>query len=404
MRILFVSPFDFSYPGGVNEHILHLDAEYRKLGYQTRILTPRSPDEMESNDGHLMKLGVAVPVPTNGSTARITLSPFISGKVKALLRRERFDIVHLHEPLAPMLPQLVLLHSRSINVGTFHAARAHNWGYLSARPLLSMLFAKLHGRIAVSPAALESIARYFPGYYELIPNGIDIERFRPDIPPVERFEQPTILFVGRFIESRKGFRYLLEALALVRRQFPDVLLLVVGPGDARRYERQITRLQLFEHVRFVGAVPDELLPSYYTACDVFCAPATGGESFGIVLLEAMASGKPVVASDIRGFRFVLRHGVEGLLVERKNAEDLALALVRLLADPSLRERLGAAGRRRAEQFAWSVIAQRTLAYYERLLRGVREPTTETPIDWWSSLRLALRAWSGWMAPRDQEGR
>ncbi|MFN3335901.1 MAG: glycosyltransferase family 4 protein, partial [Thermomicrobium sp.] len=244
MRILFVSPFDFSYPGGVNEHILHLDAEYCKLGHQTRILAPRSPGEAESDDGHLIKLGVAVPVPANGSTARITLSPFVSGKVKELLRRERFDIVHLHEPLAPMLPQLALLHSRSVNVGTFHAARAHNWGYLSAKPVLSLLFAKLHGRIAVSPAALESIARYFPGYYELIPNGIDIERFHPEVPPIERFERPTVLFVGRFNESRKGLRYLLEALSLVRREFPDVLLLVVGPGDPQRYGRQIERAEL----------------------------------------------------------------------------------------------------------------------------------------------------------------
>lgn len=393
MRILFVSPFDFSYPGGVNEHILHLDVEYCKLGHQTRILAPRSPGEAESDDGHLIKLGVAVPVPANGSTARITLSPFVSGKVKELLRRERFDIVHLHEPLAPMLPQLALLHSRSVNVGTFHAARAHNWGYISAKPVLSLLFAKLHGRIAVSPAALESIARYFPGYYELIPNGIDIERFRPDVPPIARVERPTVLFVGRFNESRKGLRYLLEALALVRREFPDVLLLVVGPGDPQRYERQIERAELGENVRFVGPVPEELLPSYYTACDVFCAPATGGESFGIVLLEAMASGRPVVASDIRGFRFVLRHGVEGLLVERKNAEALALALVHLLADPHLRERLGKAGRQRAEQFSWPVIAQRTLAYYERLLRGVRERAAEPPMDWWNSLRVALHAWS-----------
>jgi phosphatidylinositol alpha-mannosyltransferase len=394
MRILFVSPFDFSCPGGVNEHILHLDAEYRKLGHQTRILAPRSPGEAESDDGHVVKLGVAVPIPANGSTARITLSPFVSGKVKDLLRRERFDIVHLHEPLAPMLPQLALLHSRSVNVGTFHAARAHNWGYLSARPLLSLLFAKLHGRIAVSPAALESIARYFPGYYELIPNGIDVQRFRPDVPPIAQFGRPTLLFVGRFNESRKGLRYLIEALALVRREFPDVLLLVVGPGDPARYARQLERHELVDHVRFTGPVADEVLPAYYTACDVFCAPATGGESFGIVLLEAMASGKPVVATDIRGFRFVLRHGIEGLLVERKNPEVLALALVHLLADPALRERLGKAGRQRAEQFSWAAIAQRTLAYYERLLRGVRETTTEPPIDWWTSLRLALKAWSG----------
>ncbi len=394
MKILLVSPFDFTFPGGVNEHILHLDAEFRKRGHATRVLTPRSLGEDEQDDGHFIKLGTAVPIPANGSTARITLSPFVSGKVKDLLQREQFDVVHLHEPLAPALPLLVLLHSRTINVGTFHAARSHNLGYLYGKPILAHFFSKLHGRIAVSPAALEFVSRYFPGHYELIPNGIDIDLFRPDVPPLDQFAgQPTILFVGRYNESRKGFKYLLEALALVQREFPAVQLIVVGPGDPRRFQGLIERHGLYGHLRFVGPVAPQDLPRYYATCDVFCSPATGRESFGIVLLEAMASGKPVVATDIRGYRYVVRHGVEGLLVERKNPEALALALVHLLADRELRQRLGQAGRRRAERFSWSVIADQTLAYYDRL-RAVAARKPAVPVPRPSITRIPLRGWFG----------
>lgn len=398
MKILLVSPFDFTFPGGVNEHVLHLDDQFRRRGHETRVLTPRSLGEEEQDDGHFIKLGTAVPIPANGSTARITLSPFVSGKVKELLQREQFDIVHLHEPLAPALPLLVLLHSRTVNVGTFHAARSHNLGYLYGKPVLAYFFGKLHGRIAVSPAALEFVSRYFPGHYELIPNGIDTEVFRPDVPPIPRFDgHPTILFVGRFNESRKGFKYLLEALALVRREFPTCQLLVVGPGDPRRYRSLVERYELGPHLRFVGSVSPHELPRYYTACDVFCSPATGRESFGIVLLEAMASGKPVVATDIRGYRFVVRHGVEGLLVERKNPEALALALVHVLADRELRERLAQAGRRRAEQFSWSAIADQTLAYYERLL-AVGAGKIQRPVPRSSITRIPLRDWLGGRTP------
>jgi len=398
MKILLVSPFAFSFPGGVNEHIMRLDAEFRKRGHVTRVLTPRSLGEDEQDDGHVIKLGTAVPIPANGSTARITLSPFVSGKVKDLLQREQFDVIHLHEPLAPALPLLALLHSRTINVGTFHAARSHNLGYLYGKPILAYFFAKLHGRIAVSPAALEFVSRYFPGHYELIPNGIDIDAFRPDVPPIEQLaSRPTILFVGRYNESRKGFKYLLDALALVRREFPDCLLVVVGPGDPRRFQWLIERHELQPHLHFVGPVTPEDLPRYYATCDVFCAPATGRESFGIVLLEAMASGKPVVATDIRGYRYVVRHGVEGLLVERKNPEALALALVHLLADRELRQRLGQAGRQRAERFSWSVIAEQTLSYYDRL-RAATAGKPRTAVPWPSVTRIPLRRWLGGRKP------
>ncbi|MBX5443854.1 glycosyltransferase family 4 protein [Sphaerobacter sp.] len=368
MKILLVSPFDFGYPGGVNEHIMHLDREFRALGHQTRILAPRSDEEGEEDDGHIYRLGLAVPVPSNGSTARITLSPLISGKVKEFLHDEDFDIIHLHEPLAPTLPLMVLLHSKTVNIGTFHAARSSNLAYLYGKPLLSFFHGKLHARIAVSPSAEEFVSQYFPAVYEIIPNGIDIEQFGPHVPKIHHphISGPTVLFVGRYNESRKGLKYLLRAIALVRQEFPGVHLLVVGPGQAWRYDRLLERYEL-DNVTFVGAVSKQDLPSYYASADVFCAPSTGRESFGIVLLEAMASGRPVVATNIDGYTAVVRHGVEGLLVEPKNPEALALALVHVLADRELAARLGEAGRRRAEEHSWSVIARRVLDVYERAL-------------------------------------
>lgn len=368
MKILLVSPFDFRYPGGVNEHITHLDREFRALGHQTRVLSPRSDEEGEEDDGHFYKLGVAVPVPSNGSTARITVSPFVSGKVKDFLDREEFDIIHLHEPLAPTLPLMVLLHSKTVNVATFHAARTSNLAYFWGKPFLSYFHGKLDARIAVSPSALEFVHQYFPASYDVIPNGIDIERFDPNVRPVGRYLDGArnILFVGRFNESRKGLKYLLRALALVNQEFPDARLLVVGHGNPGRFERIIERYEL-ENVAFIGSVSKQELPSFYATCDVFCAPSTGRESFGVILLEAMASRKPVVATNIRGYTAAVRHGVEGLLVERKNPEALAMALVHVLADRGLAERLAAAGRARAEEHSWRVIAGRVLEVYERTL-------------------------------------
>lgn len=369
MRILLVSAFDFSYPGGVNAHVAELDRQFQALGHYTRILAPRSDNEPEDDDGHLFKLGLSLPVPSNGSTARVTLSPFFSNKVKAFLGRERFDVIHLHEPLAPVLPLMVLLHSHAINVGTFHAARTTtNLGYFVFRPILARFHAKLDSRITPSPAAMDCASHYFPGPYEIIPNGIDLQQFGPHVSPLARYQdgRPTILFVGRFDESRKGLEYLLQALTQVRTAFPTCRLLVVGPGNPRRYERLIDEYRL-DSIIFTGQVSRAELPAYYASTDVFCAPSTGRESFGIVLLEAMASGKPVVATNIQGYNGVIRNGVEGLLIEPRNPQAMASALIQCLANADLRRRLAQAGRERAGEFAWPAIASRVLATYDRAL-------------------------------------
>lgn len=364
MKIALVSPYDYAYPGGANEHIAHLAVEYRELGHAVRILAPAKRTHLPAADPDFYRVGTPVPIHSNGSTARITLSLTLSHKIKQILARERFDIVHLHEPLMPALPLTVLYHSTARNIGTFHAFAESHLGYFYARPLLQPFVERLHARIAVSRPAADFVGRYFGADYTVIPNGIEVRRFGDGVEPLARYRdgRPTILFVGRFNEPRKGFRYLLRAFALVRAQFSDARLVVVGKGDVARYREFIERAGV-EGVEFVGYVSNEELPRYYVSCDLFCAPSTKGESFGLILLEAMASGRAVVASRIPGYASVLQHQRSGWLVPPQDHTELALALVRLLADSELRARIAAAGQLEARRYAWPEIARRVLDVY-----------------------------------------
>ncbi len=371
MKIALVTPYDYPFPGGVTEHIASLDRVFRRWGHEVWVLATSSKDEDELDHNVLRVAGGVFPFQASGSVARISLSPRAYNRVKAILREKAFDIVHLHEPLMPALPLAVLRHSRAVNVGTFHAYRETGHpGYIYGRHLLQPFFDRLNGRIAVSDAARDAVARYFPGPYRIIPNGIDYDRFSRDLPPVERYHdgRPTILFVGR-LDKRKGFEYLLEAFGRVRISIPNARLLVVGAYNKEDKEPYVlqARQDGIRGVHFVGYVPEAEKPRYFRSCDVFCAPSTGNESFGIVLLEAMASGRPVVASNIPGYRSVLTDGREGLLVERGDVSGLASALIRLLRDPDLRARMSAQGRETARCFAWERIAARVLDYYNELI-------------------------------------
>ncbi|MBI4498117.1 MAG: glycosyltransferase family 4 protein [Chloroflexi bacterium] len=367
MRIALVSPYDYATPGGVTAHIVRLREEFTRLGHHVRIIAPSSRPE-DPPDSGVIVCGRPWAIPANGSVARIAISLRLSSQVKAILQREAFDVVHLHEPLVPTLAITVLRFSQSVNVGTFHAHSDRSLAYFYGKRILKRWFRKLDGKIAVSRPAMEFVSQYFPGYYNIIPNGVNVERFGPQVEPFppEPGYDFTILFVGR-LEHRKGLKYLIRAFAGVKRQFPRARLVVVGDGALRaEYERAIA-LSGLRDVVFTGYVPDADLPRYYRSADVFCAPATGGESQGVVLLEAMASGMPIVASAIEGYASVLTHGQEGFLVPPRDVEALSLAIVHLLADRSLRARMGAAGHQTAQEYSWERIAQRVLAYYERIL-------------------------------------
>ncbi|MBE0415679.1 MAG: glycosyltransferase family 4 protein [Dehalococcoidia bacterium] len=368
MKIALVSPYDYAYPGGVVVHISYLYEQLIKMGHNVKIITPCSNKEfIDSQD--VIALGKPFPVPSGGSIARATLSPALSSPVRAILERERFDIIHLHEPLGSTLPLTVLRVSQSVNVGTFHACHLKPRGYRIMSPFVMGWFNKLDGKIAVSKPAMEFISKHFPGDYKIIPNGIDVEHFSADVPTIERFRDGklNILFIGR-MEKRKGLRYLLGAYKKVKSELPNTRLIVVGPGDIGRHEKLVRKANL-EDVVFTGYVPNEDLPIYYHTADLFCAPATGEESFGIILLEAMAAAKPIVASEVEGYASVMNNGAQGLLVPPQDEQALATALIRLLSDKHLRQEMGARGRLKVEEYGWQNITRRVVDYYASLLNG-----------------------------------
>jgi len=378
MKIALISPYDFAVPGGVNNHIEHLRDNFLRLGQEVRIIAPSSRASQHRPEERVTIIGRAVGVPAAGSVARITLSLRLAPKVKQVLQAGQFDIVHVHEPFAPFLPLQALRLSNSINVATFHQAKeggTTRW-YLYGRHVLRRWFRRLHGKIAVSVPAMHLVSHYFPGYYNIIPNGVDVEHFSLERPPMPQYADGklNILFVGR-LEKRKGVKYLLRAFATVKKEMPNTRLLIVGPPTraAGGYKRWVRETRLPD-VEFVGYVSYDDLARYHHTADIVCAPATGNESQGIVLLEAMAAGRPLIASNIEGYASVLTHGVEGLLVMPKDAGALAAALLELLADPTRRQEMAERGRLRAQEFRWERVSQRVLTYYEQLqYEGLSEP-------------------------------
>lgn len=388
LRIAQVSPYDYPYPGGVTEHISYLGHHLRNLGHDVKIIAPSSTPEEELDD-HVVRVGsFIVPVPFSGSVARLSLSPRMYLQVRSLLNDEQFDIIHIHEPTVPTLAPAILRYSKSVNVGTFHAYRETGTGLDVSRPLFRYL-RRLHGRIAVSEANRRYAQRYFPGTYRVIPNGIEVSRFADTtIRPIEKYDDDylNVLFVGR-LEERKGFRYLLRAFRQVKQDVEHARLLVVG---AYEREDKTTYLEYVRHyhlhdVKFVGYVPPDDLPRWYHTADIFCAPSTGYESFGIVLLEAMAAGTPIVASDIAGYRSVLQHGVQGEFVPPADPEMLASTLTRLLRDPARRRTYAEAGRQTAPRYAWERVTERVLSYYRELLEQYPSPTSaheqQSDVEW-----------------------
>lgn len=388
MKIALVSPYDFSCPGGVVTHINALSKEFLVRGYEVRIVAPVSEGSAVSPPHLIKATGSVLPVPYGGAVARISLSPRIYRRVKYILRQEQFDVIHLHEPLSPGLSWGVLRHvgvsPESLVVGTFHAYQESSKGYAFGKPLFRRFINRLHGRIAVSEAARDYVAQHFLGKYVIIPNGIDLERFGAQVQPLEPYVDGrlNVLFVGR-LERRKGFEFLLRAFAGVQAALPETRLMVVGAfsqEDAAPYRALSQALEL-NHVQFVGPVSDDELPRYYRSSHLFCAPSIGSESFGLVLLEAMAVGVPILASDIRGYRAVLAGGRAGVLVPPKDVGVLAGTIVRLLQDPAQREARGQWGRSQARAYSWTQIAERILCYY-RWLRAQRQSTLTEHVDEW----------------------
>ena len=367
MKIGLVTPYVYPQPGGVNQHVRYLYQNLRLRGHDVRILTT-SHGLQRASEGDVIRIGKGFSMPANGSVGTITLSPRFLSQVGDVLEGEAFDLLHFHEPFVPFLSPILLRMSNSVNVATFHAYSGWSFSYQMGARLMGRYARRLHGRIAVSAAARHFIDRYFPGDYKVIPNGVDLERFRRAV-PIARWQDGTrnLLFVGRF-ESRKGLLELLKAYRLLRRAGCQCRLLVVGSGPQEREARRYLMTRKMGGVEFLGRVSDEVRDALFKTADVYISPATGRESFGIVLLEAMAAGTPIVCSDIHGYKGVVRRGREGLLVPPKKPKAIAAAVARLLSDDELRARMGASGIARAEEFSWERVTAKVDDYYGFVIR------------------------------------
>ena len=380
MRICMVTDNYYPYVGGIAEHVYYLAIELRKRGHVVKVLTAKIGGRMMEvmaempGEEHVKRIGDGLVVRTNKSFARVTVAWQPVAKIRRYFEEERFDIIHVHGSLAPTLPIAAIQASRVLNVVTFHAGHDQSLGYALFRTELMPYFNAVQGLIAVSETARVSCAKYFPGPYHIIPNGIDLNFFRPDAARVPGLDdaRPRILFVGRF-EPRKGLKHLLTAMPEIVKHVPNVELVVVGTGLLGYSYKSYLSKEVQEHVRWAGLVQNEERPKYYASCDVYCSPATGQESFGIVLLEAMATGKPVVASDIDGYRSVMTDGQEGLMVPPCDPPALANAIVKILLDREAARRFGENGLKRAQEFSWPKLAERVETYYEEMAREYPVP-------------------------------
>ncbi|MEO0096677.1 MAG: glycosyltransferase family 4 protein [candidate division WOR-3 bacterium] len=383
MKILMVSDVYFPYMGGIPVHIYNLAQELRKRNHTVKILTTNFSNNhifkidnglynKEEDEKYIYRVGRAMIFRANKSFASFPIGWRMGMKIKEILEENNFDILHIHGCLAPLLPLYVLKFSKTKNIITLHSYFKNSLGYIFFRPLLYPFFKKIHGIIAVSNAAKKATEKYFPGEYWIIPNGVNINFFNPDIKPLEEYlnHYPRLLFVGRF-EPRKGLKYLLQALPIIKKEFPNFLLLVVGKGVLGYSYQEYLSPEVKKNVVFCGAVPLEKLPKFYATCDIFVAPSIGAESFGIVLLEAMACGKPIVASNIPGYREILENGKEGFLVKPCDYQEIAEKVIELAKDNQKAKEMGRFGREKALNYSWEKISDRVENFYYQVINQQR---------------------------------
>jgi phosphatidylinositol alpha-mannosyltransferase len=369
-----VSNTYYPYVGGIGEHILNLSNNLRTRGHTVKILTTHFNSKifkttyLTPNEEFVHRIGKGMFIHANKSFAQMPIGWRLSDKIEQFFQKENFDVIHIHGALAPTLPTLALRHSRAINLITYHSGHPKDYKYLFAHSVLLSYYRKLHGRIAVSDTALKSNLHLFPAECRIIPNGIDTRLFNPQVKPLEEFSNnyPKILFLARF-EPRKGLKYLLQALPIIKKAVGDVLLIVVGQGLlGYTYQNYIAK-EVRDNVHFAGLITGDKRARYYASCNVFCAPSIGNESFGIVLLEAMATGKPVVASNIPGYQSIIENGKNGFLTQSRNPEDIADKIIKILRNPELAINMGEAGLQKLKKYSWEKITEQVESYYYELI-------------------------------------
>ena len=374
VRVGVVCPYSWDIPGGVQAHVRDLAEALIELGHEVSVLAPA--DEDTPLPPYVVGAGRAVPIRYNGSVARVQLGPVSAARVRRWLRVGRFDVLHLHEPLAPSLSFLALVQARGPIVATFHTSTPRSRSLSAAGGVVQPFLERIRGRIAVSAAARQVQVEHLGGDAVEIPNGVAIRQYAgaPPLPGYPR-DGGTVGFIGRYDEPRKGMPVLLDALARLAADRPGLRLLVAGRGDADDLLAGLPPV-LAGRVDLLGQVSEADKARMLRSVDVYCAPNLGGESFGIILLEAMAAGTPILARDLEAFRRVLDDGRAGTLFPTGDAAALAGCLGPLLDDPARRAAVAAVGGRVVAAYDWPVVARQVLAVYETVIAAV--PVVVTP--------------------------
>ncbi len=372
MRIGIVCPYSWDVPGGVQFHIRDLAEYFIGLGHEVSVLAPADDDT--PLPPYVVSAGRAVPVPYNGSVARLNFGFLSAARVRRWLHEGAFDVVHIHEPTSPSLGLLTCWAAQGPIVATFHTSNPRSRAMIAAYSILQAALEKISARIAVSEYARRTLVEHLGGDAVVIPNGVDVEFFA-GAEPDPAWQGGTIGFVGRIDEPRKGLPVLMRALPKILADRPDTRLLVAGRGD----EEEAVRALPDEHrsrVEFLGMVDDADKARLLRSVDLYVAPNTGGESFGIILVEAMSAGAPVLASDLDAFAQVLDGGAAGELFRAEDPEALAVAAVRLLGSPGRRAELRRRARAHVRRFDWSTVGADILSVYETVTAGAAAVATD----------------------------
>ena len=376
MKIAIVSQAYLPIHGGVSEHVHHTALELEKLGHKVTIITANfNNKDKQYNHPRVRRVGFDVTIPANRAFVNVTFGTHLAAQLKAIGKEKKFDIIHIHQPTNPVLPIVANRVFKCPKVGTFHTYMKNSMALSLFHKHIRKYIENLSGRIAVSPASKEFITRYYKGDYRIIPNGVDTERFSPKVKPIKKYKDGyfNILFVGR-LDPRKGLKYLLQAMPIVLAAVPKARLIVVGGGALQEYYKSFVMNEIRDRIIFTGFVTAEELPCYYRTADVYVSPATGGESFGIVLIEAMASSTPVIASDIEGYSAVIKNGVDGILIPKEQPMKIAEKLIELLGNKNLRLKLGKKGRTTALQYSWPKVTAKIEKLYKEVL--AKQPKTK----------------------------
>ena len=381
IRIGIVCPYGWDTPGGVQSHIRDLAEHLIEEGHYVSVLTPISDDSVKHED-YVVNAGKPISIPVNGSVARVLFGPIASSRAKQWIASGDFDLLHLHEPAIPSLSLLACSAAEGPLVGTFHVSTPKKKAIYAIGPILEPIVEKLNARIAVSELARSTLKDHFDTDAVVIPNGIDGQKYANAKVNSEYSNGHTVGFIGRIEEPRKGLQVLIDSLSIVARFIPDVQFLVAGPGDSNEFTKKLNP-QLKSRIKFLGLLSNEEKERFLKSIQIYVAPNTGSESFGIILTEALSAGTAVVASDIPAFKAVLENGEAGELFKNEDSADLAKVLVALLRDDDKRKRLGENGRLSAQKYDWQVVAEQIENVYEMAIAGGQRVTLASENRFWS---------------------